>query len=207
MPPTQSMLETVQQQLGDKRKVQIAGESLLIGAQLNNPRTGDIRITFSTETLKTLTAVGLLNDGKLSAFETSNGRKISLFQAGEISATEMFDDAISGNNMLTWGLRVAGFVGMLIGFKMLFSVIGVLGDVIPFFGDILRFATGLFSFALTAIISTLVIGFAWIYFRPMLGMLIIAVGIVLAVIALILGKAKAKARASVETGEGAAGAV
>ena len=58
---------------------------------------------------------------------------------------------------------------MLVGFKMLFSIIGILGDVVPFIGDVMRFATGLLSLAITAVISTLVIGIAWVYFRPVIG--------------------------------------
>ncbi len=89
----------------------------------------------------------------------------------------------------------------MIGFNMIFSIVGILGDIIPLIGDVFRFATGLAAFALAAVLSTLIIGFAWIYYRPLIGMGIIALGLILAVAALIMGKSKAKSR-SAETALG-----
>ena len=117
-----------------------------------------------------------------------------MIRSGSADAKTMFDAALSSNTTFTWILRVAGIVAMFAGFKMIFSIVGVIGDVVPFVGDVFRFATGLAALALTAIISTVIIGIAWIYYRPMIGMIIIAIGLVIAVAALFLGKKKTESR-------------
>ncbi|MEE9313662.1 MAG: TMEM43 family protein [Rhizobiaceae bacterium] len=197
--PNDVMENTIAEKLGQHGLVSISGEAILIGDTINTARIGDLRITFYTAKVETLSGIGKLNDGKITAYETTNGRKISMFREGAASAKEMFDTALSNNAMLTWALRLGGFMGMLIGFKMLFSVLGVIGDVIPFVGDVVRFASGLLAFALTAVISALVIGFAWVYFRPVLGYSIIAAGILLGIGAMYLGKAKSR-KVEKETG-------
>ena len=104
----------------------------------------------------------------------------------------MFDEALATNTMWTWLIRLGGFIAMLIGFKMIFSVVGVLGDVIPFVGDVFRFATGIAAFALAAILSTAIIAIAWFYYRPLLSLGILALGAAIAAAAFYLGKTRVR---------------
>lgn len=164
---------------------------------------GDLRISYYSADVEQISVVGKLDNGTITPFETSNGRKLSMFRSGEASAKEMFDDALSSNTLTTWLLRLGGFIAMLVGFKMMLSIIGVLGDVVPFVGDVFRFATGLAAFAVTAVLSTLVIGFAWIYFRPVVGISIIVAGLILAIGSMVIGKAKAKKQAELDGVEAA----
>ena len=99
---------------------------------------------------------------------------------------------------MTWIIRAVGLIAMLIGFRMIFAVIGVIGDVIPFVGDVFRFATGMAALALTAVIGTITIGTAWIWYRPLLGWSIIAIGALIAIAVFKLGKGRAKANRDAE---------
>ncbi|MCI5166345.1 MAG: hypothetical protein D3903_09665, partial [Candidatus Electrothrix sp. GM3_4] len=99
----------------------------------------------------------------------------------------------SDNTILTWALRAAGFILMMIGLSMIFKVFSVLADVLPFLGSIVEAGTGFIAFLLSAVLSLITIAVAWIVFRPLLGiiLLVIAVGLIV----LIGGKLKAgKAR-------------
>jgi hypothetical protein len=49
--------------------------------------------------------------------------------------------------------------------------------VIPFIGDIIGMGTGLISFVLAGTISFLVIAIAWIFVRPLLGIVMLALAI------------------------------
>ena len=186
-------LDTIASALNDGRAVRLSGGMAYVGASPANPRIGDLRISFETSAAGTVSAVGTIDNGTLGTFTASNGVAIGMIEAGEKPASAMFEAAQASNTALTWGLRIAGLIAMLIGFRMIFSIVGVLGDVVPFIGDVFRFATGLAAMALTAVIGTLTIGLAWVWYRPLLGWSIIAIGAALAIAFIMLGKRRARA--------------
>lgn len=189
--PNDTQLQAVAGQFANGRKASINGETIFVGWSPANPAIGDLRISWASAAVETVSVVGQLDGVRIVPFTASNGREIEMYRAGSLTAQDMFDAALSDNTVLTWVLRFAGFIAMLIGFNLVFNVIGVVGDIIPFIGSILRFATGLVAFALTALVSAIVIGTAWIYFRPILGIAIVAIGTVVAFVALRIGKGKA----------------
>jgi fatty acid desaturase len=71
-----------------------------------------------------------------------------------------------------------------IGWKLLFSIVGVLGDVIPFLGSIARLGTTVVAFALTALIGFVTIAIAWVVYRPLIGIGLMLVGAAIAAIAI-----------------------
>ncbi len=188
---TEANRQEVKEQLGIGKKVVMQGNTIMISGYGAGPSIGDTRISFSYTSPTKVSAIGAYNSGELKSYKTSNDRSIFMVQSGNADAKTMFDAALSSNTTFTWIIRAAGFMAMFVGFKMIFSIAGVLGDVIPFIGNVFRFATGLAALALTAIISTVIIGTAWIYYRPVLGMIIIGVGLLIAIAALFLGKKKA----------------
>ena len=72
---------------------------------------------------------------------------------------------------------------------------GVAGDVVPMIGNIVRFGTTLIALALTALIGSLTIGIAWLYYRPLIGIAVLAVGVIIAGFFWYRGKSKAAAPA------------
>ena len=184
----------VRDKLGTGRPVHVQGGTMLVGAEPTAPAIGDLRISFASATVDRVSAVGEQKDGKLVAYTTTNGSRLFMLRAGDETAAAMFDSAQKSNTALTWALRIGGLLAMLAGFRLLFSIVGVLGDVVPFIGDVFRFATGMVAFALTALIGPLVIGLAWLYYRPVLALIIIAAGVAIAVGFIMLGKARARSR-------------
>ncbi|MCI5164137.1 MAG: hypothetical protein D3917_19405, partial [Candidatus Electrothrix sp. AX5] len=133
------------------------------------------------------------NGSGLRPYHAQAGGDIELLQIGAHTAEAMFQKAQSDNTILTWALRAAGFILMMIGLSMIFKVFSVLADVLPFLGSIVEAGTGFIAFLLSAVLSLITIAVAWIVFRPLLGiiLLVIAVGLIV----LIGGKLKAgKAR-------------
>ena len=107
------------------------------------------------------------------------GGTVELLQVGTFSADEMFAHAKEMNRLLTWGLRLLGWLLMLGGFALIFSPLVVLADVLPILGNIVGMGTGLLSLMLATPLALVVVAAAWIYYRPLLGilLLIIAVGV------------------------------
>ena len=81
-------------------------------------------------------------------YVTEVGGKIELVENGIVDAASMFASAQASNRMLTWIIRVGGFVLMLIGFNLLFKPLSVMADVVPLFGNIVGMGTGFVAFIL-----------------------------------------------------------
>ena len=74
-------------------------------------------------------------------------------------------------------LRIGLMVLLFLGFKALFAVVDVIASILPFLGWITASVTSLISVALTLVVGGTTIAIAWVYFRPVLALLIIAVAL------------------------------
>lgn len=155
------------------------------------PQIGDYRISFAIKSLSQASFVAAQQGSTLVPYETSNGREIFLSQPGINEASAMFDDAITSNTVFTWFLRILGLVLMYVGFRLMLSIIGIAGDVIPFIGSILRMGTGIVAFVLTALLGPLIIALGWFAYRPLLSIGIMMVGLTVAVFGFGWGRKKA----------------
>ena len=156
--------------------VHLERDGLYAGANPVSPEVGDLRIRFNRADLAEASFVGVQIGERLATYTASNGREIFLGAAGTESAAAMFATAQQENTLITWLVRLGGLVGLLVGFLMLFSIFGVLADVLPFFGSIVRLGTGLTAVILTALIGPLVIAIGWFAYRPVLAVTILLGG-------------------------------
>lgn len=144
----------------------------------NAPELGDARVKFQSIPSGEASVLARQIRDTFEPYNTKTGTSIARIASGVHSKEAMFAAAKSENNMLTWLLRGAGFLMMLIGLVMIFSPLKVLADVVPFVGRMVGGGMGLIAFLLSAIGSSLTISLAWLWYRPLLGggLLIITVG-------------------------------
>ena len=159
-----------------------------IGGNPGAPEIGNVRITFSLVPPTKITVVARQVGNTFEPYQTKAGGTIELLENGIHSADSMFKSAQKSNKILTWILRLVGFILMLVGFNMIFSPLSVVADVVPFIGSIVGVGTGIIAFLLSLVISILIIGIAWIFYRPLLGISLLV--IVIALIVLTRGKLK-----------------
>ncbi len=81
------------------------------------------------------------------------------------------------NTMMTWILRLVGFVLMGAGIFLAFKPIVVLADVVPVVGDLLSMGVGLFAFVMALALSLITISIGWLYYRPLVGVPLMAVAV------------------------------
>jgi hypothetical protein len=103
--------------------------------------------------------------------------------SGNVPAQQMFEDAIATNTLVTWLMRLGGFILLWIGFGLLFAPLSVLADIVPIFGSLVGAATGLIAFLLALAVALTVIALAWLFFRPLLGLTLLVLAIAAAVFA------------------------
>ncbi len=145
------------------------------GENPDSPEVGDLRITFAAVKPMTISLVGLQQGETIGTYRTANGGEIHLLDVGAHSAAEMFQAAESANATMTWILRGAGFLAMFLGLVMILAPLRVLADVIPFVGRMVGAGTGLIAFLVAAIFSTGTVALAWIVYRPLIGIALLAV--------------------------------
>ena len=98
----------------------------------------------------------------------------------------MFQQAQTENTIITWVIRVAGLLGIFIGFQLFFGLFGVVGDIIPFVGSLVRGGTAIIALVLTLIVGPVTIAIGWFAYRPLLALAIIGGGLLLAAVTLFL---------------------
>lgn len=151
-----------------------------IGQDPQNPRVGDLRITWLVARPDALSVIGAQVGDGFGPYATRAGDRLFMIEPGRVPAAAMFQQAEADNVTLTWILRLVGTVVMFLGFLIIFNPLKVLADVIPFIGSIVGFGTGLLAAVLTLILAPATIAIAWLFYRPLVGIAILAVGIALA---------------------------
>ncbi len=150
------------------------------GTNEREAQIGDQQISFIYAPIQTYSVIGDLDGSSLRAHIASNGRPIALTTAGTHTADAMFEQAKSGNIMMTWLIRLAGCVLLIVAFNWILKPLSVLADIAPIFGKIVAIGTSIISFILGLVLALITISIAWIFYRPVLGLalLTIAIGLI-----------------------------
>ncbi len=158
------------------RPVQVHDGGLYVGASPAAPAVGDMRVTYVVAPQgMTLSVIGAQTSGTLKPWPTRAGSSLLMVRSGPASPEQMFAQAKAANQTLTWILRGVGVVAMIAAFGMVLAPLGVLADVVPLFGTIVRMGTGLVAGAAGLAVSAVVVAAAWIAYRPLVGVALLAV--------------------------------
>ncbi|THB69324.1 MAG: hypothetical protein D6B27_00710 [Gammaproteobacteria bacterium] len=156
-------------------KVQQIDSGFYIGANPASPQIGDVRIMFKVVKPKEVSVMAMQAKNTFEPYATSVGGVIDLLESGKLSAAQMIQQQQDNNKVLSWVLRLVGFVLMFIGFNLIFRPLSVLADVLPILGSVVGVGTGLVSFLSSIVLSALTIAVAWVFYRPLVAVILIAV--------------------------------
>ncbi|GAA5506895.1 hypothetical protein Rcae01_02348 [Novipirellula caenicola] len=123
-------------------------------------------------------------------YATHAGTELNMLSVGVVSPEAMIARAEADNANLTWILRGVGVILMFFGVLMGMKPLAVLGDVIPLLGSIVAFGTTFVAAGIAISLSLVTIATAWIVYRPLLGIGLMAVAI--AIIAFLVIRSKRK---------------
>jgi hypothetical protein len=187
LPLKESDLEGLRPDL--RAKAKIKGSGIYIGDNADTPQVGDLKIMFTVVHPTQVSVFGAQRGTAIAPYQTKAGDALMRLTNGTKSASEMFKSAHEANATLTWILRGVGFALMFLGGFLVLRPFAVLADVLPFLGSFLRMGIGLFVGLLSFFGSFTVIGMAWVFYRPLIGipLLLVAAG---AAVALVMGALK-----------------
>jgi hypothetical protein len=172
------LAENLGGELGLNAKV-MAG-SVVLGNDPSKPQIGDLRVSYERFDVSDASFVARQAGSDLAPYTTSNGRELFLKSAGKFGAADLFEKARSDNAFFTWIIRIFCIFGLFIGFVLIFQIVGVIGDVVPFVGAILSAGTTFVAFMLAIVIGPSLIAMAWFAARPLLSISILVAGVAVA---------------------------
>jgi len=158
----------------EQAKMKRTGATIYYGSDPGAPAIGDLKISFFEVPPAVISLVAKQLGSTFEPYRFKKG-SIDLFQMGEAGPESMFEAAVSANRTLTWILRLVGFVLMAVGIGLTLGPLGVIGDIIPLVGSLVRTGTGIVAGLLAFVISMTTIAVAWLVYRPLLGILLLAV--------------------------------
>jgi hypothetical protein len=170
-----------------------AGHAIFKSKNPATPQIGDLRITFKAAMPAEVSVIARQNGSQLEGFTTRTGTVLQMLEYGKVTAESMFASAKSANKTLTWGLRALGFILLFLAAKSVLAPIAVLADVLPFAGKIARTGTSLIAALVALPVGLLTIAIAWIAYRPLLGITLLATGVAIPVILFLARKKSAPA--------------
>ena len=174
---TTDMLE--QASVGLRQKLQIYDKHFYIGEIPTNPQVGDLQVIFEVAQPTSISVIAKQSGSSLIPYLTQAGEDIELLEYGIVNASTMFQHKSAINATLTWSIRLGGFVVMFIGLTLMLNVLRTLAAVLPVLADIVGFMNTFVSATLAGVFSLSTIAIAWVVYRPILGISLLAIAIVL----------------------------
>ena len=152
--------------------IHISDNVLYIGADPMNPQIGDVKITFTKVLPGQVSILAKVAGDTFTKHTDKNGKSLETLSMGVKAMDEMFSSERASNKMWKWLLRLVGFFLIMGGLKGIFEILVTILKVIPFLANLVNLAMniviGVVAFACTLI----VIALAWLYYRPVLGILL-----------------------------------
>ena len=155
--------------------VHASGSTLYFGASPNSPQVGDVRITFFKTDPATVSLMAVASGDTFKPFKAKNGKTFSTLVMGEKTADEMYESEHQANNMWLWVLRIVGIMIVIGGLKGIFGILTTLMKVIPFLSKVVGAGVGFICTVVGIIWSLIIIALAWLFYRPVIGIIILAI--------------------------------
>lgn len=158
-------------------------EGFYLGENPAYPEVGDMRVQFDVVKPLEVSVIAKQAGDSFEPYVTKARGTIELLQTGVHTADAMIQKAQESNKVLTWILRLVGFIFMLVGLNMILKPLSIVADILPIAGSIVGAGTGIISFLVAIPASLITIAIAWIVYRPLLGiiLIVIAVGVILVI--------------------------
>ncbi len=139
----------------------------------NAPKLGDVRVSFTHAPIESITVIAKQVGPSFERYKIDDDLSYIDVRTGELPKEEVFKSNESSESMMVWFLRFLGFIIMASAFGMIFRPISVLADVLPILGDIAESGISIISGLIAFALSMLIIALAWLWYRPLIGILLL----------------------------------
>lgn len=172
--------------------IHVNANVLYFGESPNSPQVGDVRITFTKTMPANVSIIAKVAGETFAQFKAKNGKTFQALSMGSKTAEEMYASGHASNNMWLWILRILGILMICGGLRGIFGILVTVLKVIPFLANIVGWGVSLVCNVIGVAWSLIIIAIAWIFYRPLLGILLLAIAGFLVWVFAFKGKDKLK---------------
>ena len=147
-----------------------------------SPAVGDIRIYYEYNNYKEATVLAVQQGNSFTDFNSENGKTINRVYEGKLNSEEVVKKMTDENNGLKWALRLIGTICIILGYVSLLSPISKLASFVPILGGIVSSALAIIAALVGLIHSLIVIAIAWLFYRPIMSIILIAIVVALVIV-------------------------
>ena len=176
----------------DLEYVHQASNVLYFGRVPGSPEVGDVRVTFEKAVPAKVTVMAVVDGNTFKPYKAKNGKRFQTLVMGQKSGDEIIDAAKEGNNMVLWFLRLIGVLLVISGLKGIFGFLEMILKVVPFVANIIGWGVGVVCTVVGLVWSLIIIAIAWLFYRPLLGISLLALAGLLIWVFAFKGKDKLK---------------
>jgi hypothetical protein len=179
---------------GPARKFTWTSEGgVLYSGSPSAPQVGDLKVSFAVVKPLKVSVLAAQRNNTFAAFQPkSASNQINRLDEGEKTAQAMIKEMEAENTTMTWILRLVGFVCMAVGIFLVLSPLSEFTNIIPFLGGIfaggISILIGIFAFLVALVLSLITIAIAWLFYRPLLAVGLLAGAAVVGVLVVMLIK-------------------
>jgi len=156
----------------------VQGDTVYLGKSPTSPQIGDVRVTITKVVPADISIIAKVVGNSFEEFTSPRtGRTFSSVEMGTVSAETMFKHAVNLNKFITWLLRIIGIILIVAAFKLIFKILPTLFKVLPPLASIVGAGVGLVCTVGGLAWSFIVISLAWLFYRPLIGVPLLAVAI------------------------------
>ena len=180
----------------DLQYVHQASNVLYFGRVPGSPEVGDVRVTFEKVVPAKVTIMAVVDGDSFKPYKAKNGKRFQTLVMGKKSGDEIIEGEKEANNMILWALRILGIVIIIGGLKGIFGFLETILKVVPFIAGIFGWGVGIVCTVVGIVWSLIVIALAWLFYRPVLAISLLAIAGFLIWVFAFKGKDKLKELAS-----------
>jgi len=155
--------------------VSVSNNTIYLGKNPNSPEIGDVKITFTKVVPATVTIWARVANNSFERFTSNKGYSVGGLYMGDRKLDELHEQAESTNSFISWMLRIVGLVVVFFGLKGMFKIIISLLKVLPFLANIANVGISIVCGVVAFAWSLIIIALAWLFYRPILAIILIAV--------------------------------
>lgn len=173
--------EELQAEYNNSNEELKVSDKYLTNVKEDNAEIGDIRISYSYLTPKTVSVMAVQTDNTFEAFTSKRGKDIYTIVEGNKTGIQILESMTSANTKAKWFFRILGILITIGAFNSMFNFINTLAGKVPVLGKIISGTTSVISGMLGVSVSLIVIAIAWFRFRPVLSIVLIALAVALVI--------------------------
>eukprot|EP00656_Telonema_subtile_P021776 TRINITY_DN2281_c0_g1_i2.p1 TRINITY_DN2281_c0_g1~~TRINITY_DN2281_c0_g1_i2.p1 ORF type:complete len:405 (-),score=95.81 TRINITY_DN2281_c0_g1_i2:253-1467(-) len=141
-------------------------------------KVGDVRVSFTEVPCRTVSILAKQSDSTLTQWDSSlPGYTYGIVTEGSRSVDEMVSSAQSDNETWCWIKRIGGFVLTWVAYSMMTGLLHTLVDWVPLVRNLVSLGLTIMNGTLAVSTTLVVVSVGWIFYRPMIGCSLLAVGL------------------------------